>query len=475
LPVGYDGCDDATVLVHVAGLGVEVWPVRIDLGDIEEEGGRHPPTLYHFTHRQSFQHFVGLFSGRQDDDEPMQTMEVFRSVWEAFHADFRERSAKATEQNPHNDPELFIVEPARFRSKEEILHSMFGGHYNPNGFSSGGTPCNNFADCCVAVRVSSSVCFPTESLGNHSLMRLDRHAVEALHLRAEQRAEMARLKEEEDEDKQEERGGTAGCLSALCGSGKKEQSWKDMQRARAKDDRKKAKGEDRVCRDKKIMDVRVVQLTNKWAKEHYAGAKKLKDETALVRKKQEEEEASRLARLEARKAAQKQAAGGKTATATNRKAGPKFRASDQASDTKEEEVARDNVSITQMLIAKIKVAIYGDPMDKEALSLYKAFQARELGEKEFGPQPMMRMKLGRHAAQARAKALAEQHGASHSRHGTGHTGETKGSKATSATTATGSKTTSKTSASKESSASDAKAGSKDRRNISKGSESEKST
>jgi len=126
--------------VEAIETGVLVWPVRFDLCELGADTGK-PWTLYHYTHKTSFDRFVKSLT---EVNAAINTSQLARLVLDRLLDDFKERDGSVMQQDNKGDVELCIGEPAEFSSKEDIRSIIFKGAER-TGYSIYATPWEEFA------------------------------------------------------------------------------------------------------------------------------------------------------------------------------------------------------------------------------------------------------------------------------------------------------------------------------------------
>merc|ERR1719174_1099089 len=260
LPAGYTGCNEQKTLIEVPQNGILAWPIRVSL-----HSGvctKTPWTLYHYTHKESFEKFHAIFHdmGNLDADE------FGKMLVQQMQSDYQERVPNPTNINSKGEPQLTTAEPAMFNSKDELLAAVFGKDA-VTGYSKQGHPFIEFADYCIAVQVPASACFQNTNQPSTANVRICRETLEQLERRAAAlalEAEQKRKKEAETEEKEEhhDREGrpkrSQGCLERLCGLRRPEKAefWDEVETG------KSAKKKDRE------LDRWKQRLAKKWLDEH---------------------------------------------------------------------------------------------------------------------------------------------------------------------------------------------------------------
>jgi len=394
LPLGYEGCNENSMLVSSIDHDVQLWPVRIDLGPVTEGSVSKPRTLYHYTYKAKFDAFVRFFSSPKASKPEA----VFRFVWDRLLEDFQEREPVAKPHNPKREPELMLLEPAKFETRKDLVSAVFNGR-TVGGLAKNGISWENFADFCIAVRVPARGCVdvPDGVSGdgqNHLIVRLDQQALVGAVDRSR-----ARVKFEKKLDAavkcQVEVKQQVGCWAMLFG-GKKDEE--EIENAAAKRQQARAanmsKLEMRVSRERKTYDERTLTLSDRWAKEHYINAHK-KRELAI-----------KLAEQEKKVNAILDAAG----LVKDEGDGVEVEAWDDG-DIVIRPVADDEKK--KGLLARIYAFFYDEVyvvlLDRSALQLYDRYKARQVKRKERAKSALVRIKMGRsqdtEAADANEEAL----------------------------------------------------------------------
>jgi len=315
-PTAYHGCDDENPLLECKHNGIMVWPIRFDLAD---EGwqmaeSQRPWTLYHYTHEQSFVEFVRVF-GRQalpanarhhnehshhmEDIDPHDPEEVRRLMINLLCQDYQERTPLPTGSNPNSEPELSLLEPQFFESKEKVVVGLHG-KADLNSYSlTSGTRFGNFGDYCISFLVPQSCCFnlPSENPDQSSLVKISKDSLESLRKRAAHAHVQHQIKVREEQKKTggggaggHQAGGPKGynmkrqkgCLGFLCGS------------MRASDDMGDDEDEDdlgdkdakKAHVKRKEMDQWKKKIHIEWLKEHFLSVSKRKEQDAKRREQQ---------------------------------------------------------------------------------------------------------------------------------------------------------------------------------------------
>jgi len=216
-------------------------------------------------------------------------------------------------------------------------------------------------------------------------VRVDRDTLEALHLRGEAQRELARRRalEQAEEEAAEEADAIMGCFGCF-GKRSQNKEWDDVHRRRA--EARKNHGEDRVCREKKSVNIRVNQMTERWAKEHFAQAKKVKAQLAAQEMVDEDRRTTREAAK--RRAEEK-------ANPVEKPAGIRFRAADNKAHLdalpSPTDFVEDQQSFKDLVLSKVRQHV-GSNVDKEALDLYRSWKEKEHADKEIAIAPLVRMK-----------------------------------------------------------------------------------
>mmetsp|Transcript_19372 Transcript_19372/g.41221 ORF Transcript_19372/g.41221 Transcript_19372/m.41221 type:complete len:558 (-) Transcript_19372:47-1720(-) len=402
LPPGYRGCTKDCVLAEADRNGIRVWPIRFDVGEISADT-KPPWTLYHYTHRHSFEEFMKLF---QDTDAMQDPQYVTRMMLSQLTADYQDRQPKATPQNPKQEPELMLIEPSRFEGKEEILHGLFGSK-QINGFSSHGNRVDSFADFCIAVRVPASACLALQGEQDKQMVKLCRETLEALYKRSEAKRLAAVEKAQKEEERKakleaERKAKRRGCFSFFCCSGGQEPiDWDEVDKAR----KKKQDGEERLDREKRHIDHGKNQLFLQWTKEHFVKVQGRKKKEIDDKKAEIKQEANRRA---AEAAAKAEAA--KTATAAKNKGPGHCKIKVSSKDAKKGEVNADedktNEGKKQGMLAKI---VETSEAAEDTLALYKGFRKSRKEQGDVAQASLTRLKMRRAVNIAKLAAAATEH------------------------------------------------------------------
>jgi len=236
VPAGYRGCTKDFILLEASACGVFVFPVRADVGEVGADN-LPPLTLYHYTHKHSFDKFVHLFGYAF---QYKSASELQKAFYEQLQADYQERVPAPSPQNMKGEPLLTSTEPAKFKSMDDILVYMYGKI--PSGFSSSGNSLKSFAEYCIAVRVPASACFPLTGVPN--MFRFCKETLEHLKHRLDSMRETQKEKlskksckkgrgtgQKGTEDNAEQ-ASASGCLSRFCGisgRGKKAEYWDQVE------------------------------------------------------------------------------------------------------------------------------------------------------------------------------------------------------------------------------------------------------
>eukprot|EP00927_Polykrikos_kofoidii_P026130 TRINITY_DN23321_c0_g1_i1.p1 TRINITY_DN23321_c0_g1~~TRINITY_DN23321_c0_g1_i1.p1 ORF type:complete len:413 (+),score=59.63 TRINITY_DN23321_c0_g1_i1:153-1391(+) len=290
LPKSYVGCDDHSILIEAGGSdSVKIWPIRFSLGD-ETAASIRPWTLYHYTHRASFNAFVDIFSQRSEDlsgdpgaeDGASYAMaDIRKKLLHQLSEDYLERSPTASIQNPKSEPELMLLEPTKFKTKAEILQNLFG-KFTVEGFSNEGVSFATFADFCLAFRVPQSACInlrgttsdkSTNSKRQEAMVRICRDKLAAVTARfASQQAMLAKARKERH-NKSSTSHSRMSWLGALCSGTKGKEApeyWDDVGEKTEEQDQESKKRELTSFKKK---------LVTEWMKEFSVGVEVRKQRT----------------------------------------------------------------------------------------------------------------------------------------------------------------------------------------------------
>lgn len=147
LPFMYQGATADQLLLSQKESCVTIWPVRIDIGDLEKgKGLRKRKTLYHYMSEQSFDKARSLFSTGAPD-LPMKILRLIKN-------DVRARS-KGDVSNRKGEIRASIKEPALFASQDDVLFEVLAWE-DPEGNDSTGVPLKEIAEYCVSFRVANT-------------------------------------------------------------------------------------------------------------------------------------------------------------------------------------------------------------------------------------------------------------------------------------------------------------------------------
>merc|ERR1712124_68068 len=104
---------------------------------------------------------------------------IRRKCLEQLQHDYKDRVPDRTPQNPIGEPELTLLEPAQFDSKQELLDALLQfspGKEDLMGKSTNGVHWDQISDYCIAFRVPAHVCYNisgTKSFVKVSIAQLD--------------------------------------------------------------------------------------------------------------------------------------------------------------------------------------------------------------------------------------------------------------------------------------------------------------
>eukprot|EP00928_Gymnodinium_smaydae_P029540 TRINITY_DN22212_c1_g3_i1.p1 TRINITY_DN22212_c1_g3~~TRINITY_DN22212_c1_g3_i1.p1 ORF type:complete len:662 (-),score=147.68 TRINITY_DN22212_c1_g3_i1:60-2045(-) len=171
LPDGYEY--EGGGLVLGLATGVWIWPVRLSMVEENSDGARLPQvTLYHYTHKKCFDALVQICSRGAEDVEAR--IEVRKLCLQKLKSDCKERASGLSHHNPQGDPELSLLEPAKFPNKEFIVRRLFG-KTDVDASSRHGICFRDFADYCFAISLPKASCRQVESMDSTqaTLMRID--------------------------------------------------------------------------------------------------------------------------------------------------------------------------------------------------------------------------------------------------------------------------------------------------------------
>lgn len=403
LPEGYRGCTKDSILVEASKSGVKIFPVRLDVGEVGADTGTR--TLYHYTHRGSFDGFLQQWHQAQ---KSLSATQVSNLIFAHLAADYQEREHIATSVNPKGEPELCAIEPGRFDARRDIRKILFGGS-NREGHSLHDTPWEEFADYCIAVRVPATACTPKASHNpeDTSMVIINQETLEALHRREEARRDLVRTRAEEEEAKkqrqEEERSKRAGCLSFLFGSGRAPDEYWDEQKVTERKKQLAPEGQEIIDRPKRQMDHFKKQLANSWTREHYIKVHEKQQHDARRHKEEERQRALKQAGEAARRA-QEEAAAREPASEPSRRltlrvAGGEQRVQKSASKKSLPQKEEDPPAAG----AKAKLAAApAQRNDAQAAALWKEYKRKEEESKEVARGALTRIKMQRAVATARA-------------------------------------------------------------------------
>lgn len=145
LPHAYQGATADQLLLSQQESDTTVWPVRIDIGDLEKgKGLRKLRTLYHYMSETSFDKARTIFS-KGENDVPLKILRLLkednnaRSAWDA--------------SNPQREIRANAKEPL-FATKGELLQAVIGME-DPVGQDSNGVELTDIADYCISFRVAN--------------------------------------------------------------------------------------------------------------------------------------------------------------------------------------------------------------------------------------------------------------------------------------------------------------------------------
>lgn len=296
LPIGYEGCNKDSVLITVEGSGVQMWPARVDLGELDFDTAK-PLTLYHYTHQRGFDSFVRLFQNIHAGDATKS--EVSKELLTMLQADYLDRVPISNNGNRKGEPELLLVEPGNLKSKKETLKWLYDGHV-PSGTSSSGMPFDFFADFCLPFCLPGNACTTVRGqFPNVSFIRISLSALEALARRVGQHREQAKKELQMLKKSEQVQAASAGCFGFLCsrGASKLPESWDHT-------DGKIDEAEDtlqRMGRSRRVEDPRIKQLNQKWLQEHFHYIQRKKEMDEKLAAEQASWEKAEQARKEAEK------------------------------------------------------------------------------------------------------------------------------------------------------------------------------
>ncbi|CAE8607135.1 unnamed protein product [Polarella glacialis] len=388
LPDGYTGCDKSGITVFWPLAELCIWPICLDFG--EDNDGGPLRTLYHYTHKKSFDNFASIVQGAQAESKSDYLVHLMKQLQD----DYQERVPRPTTTNRKGEPELLEASPSAFDSNREVLLALFDDNV-PTGFSLLGTKFDTFAQCCVAFQVSASVCLTV--LSGHpkgAAMRLDKQALAKLNKLAEQRRDHEQKKKEAEAErkKRERKAASWGCLGRLC-SGNTEampEYWDELEAGDPAEDT-------RVKRDRREIDKRVEQLSQNFYKEHFANQRQLQVEAEKKEKAEKAQLKPERAETLKKTALERQFAA-IPATAT--------RIIVAEEEVKKRKVAKNDLTDPRVsgkmvnpmdMVASFgkkaadKIAQKGEQVDKAALQLYNDYKNKEL-EPDDHIAPMTRMK-----------------------------------------------------------------------------------
>lgn len=270
LPEGYSGFTQDSVLVEAFVPGILVWPVRFDVGEASFDT-ISPCTLYHYTHRKSFEKFASAWT---EERQSMSKYEISNVVLSHLSDDFTEREPSQTNENPNGDLEMCTIEPGNFVSKEEILNLLLGSR-SLKGVSSQGSLWEDFADFCIAVRVPGSACLARTRRGteDRTMVLLSKQTLEVLNKRSEFRRNIEKKHAQEKKQKLQQhktKARSGGFLTFLCCGSSKDpppEFWDDEDLSKKK--KQLANGREVVDRPKREIDFQKQKLRKTWTQEHF--------------------------------------------------------------------------------------------------------------------------------------------------------------------------------------------------------------
>jgi len=159
LPGEYTGATKKNALIWQKEAQILVWPVRVDIGNLEEsptdnsEALRPPVTLYHLTHEASFRKFVEIFSSKQ---------RVAMNLLELIQEDYTARR-RFDQLGFMTDFVCTPQEPALMSPQHEVFFNTFGAHVPIGHIRSkdadehaNGADAAQLSDCCdyaIPIRV----------------------------------------------------------------------------------------------------------------------------------------------------------------------------------------------------------------------------------------------------------------------------------------------------------------------------------
>lgn len=299
LPPRYGGLTKHRVLLEVTKSHTMIYPVRVDIGEIGADDLK-PFTLFHFTHKTSFDKLCAVFQGDED--------ELQDKVMAILREDYQERTSAPHPLNLKGDAQLSPIEPGKFTKKKDIIHHLFGKEMT--GFTRHGHKYKEMADFCFAVRVPASCCVNLQGqISGEACIKLCRDTMEALSRRTQARRQMARERaaKEEAQQRLHEEGKVAKTATArfcnwLCcvGGPAKDhpEFWDDQDDAEADAEAKRNKAA-RV-KEAREVDYWKSSVTHAYMKKHFA------EQTAKKETEKEAKKHQTLKKIHAQKAKIKQ-------------------------------------------------------------------------------------------------------------------------------------------------------------------------